>query len=103
MDATTPLKFEKAGDRQLKIIWKDDHTSLYTFYDLRNACLCAYCVDERTGLRVLDPNSTPEDIRPLGVNPVGHYGIQFEWSDGHKTGIYSFDYLRQICPCKICQ
>ncbi len=103
LDSTTPSEFKKENDRELKIVWRDSHQSLYRFRDLRGACLCAYCVDERTGVRVLDPDSIPEDIHPLAVNPVGHYGVQFEWSDGHKTGIYSFDYLRAVCLCKICQ
>ena len=25
-----------------------------------------------------------------------------KWGDGHETGIYSFEYLRKICPCKEC-
>jgi DUF971 family protein len=29
--------------------------------------------------------------------------VRFEWSDGHNTGIYSYEYLRAICPCETCQ
>ena len=32
----------------------------------------------------------------------GRYAIRFHWSDGHSTGIYTFELLRQLCPCPIC-
>lgn len=96
VDSTTPAELKKENSRELSIVWKDGHKSVYRFRDLRAACLCASCVDERTGERVLDPASIPEDIHPKAANPVGRYGIQFEWSDGHRTGIYAFDYLRQL-------
>jgi DUF971 family protein len=38
----------------------------------------------------------------LHVEEVGSYAIRIDWSDGHGTGIYSFDHLRRICPCKKC-
>jgi len=37
-----------------------------------------------------------------GAGAVGNYAIQIEFTDGHSTGIYSFDYLRTICPCDAC-
>jgi len=42
-------------------------------------------------------------LKMLGVEPVGHYAIRIDWSDGHKTGIYSFEHFRRICPCEECQ
>jgi DUF971 family protein len=33
---------------------------------------------------------------------VGRYAIRFHWSDGHSTGIYTFEQLRELCPCPIC-
>ncbi len=41
-------------------------------------------------------------VEPLTIEPVGRYGLSFHWSDGHATGIYRFDFLRQICPCSEC-
>lgn len=32
--------------------------------------------------------------------PVGHYAIQPIWDDGHSTGIYTWEYLKHICPPK---
>jgi len=33
---------------------------------------------------------------------VGAYAVQFVWDDGHSTGIYSWDLLREACPCDLC-
>ena len=44
----------------------------------------------------------PDDTQAVNVELVGRYAIQFTWSDGHSTGIYSFDTLREICPCSEC-
>lgn len=44
----------------------------------------------------------PDDTQAINVELVGRYAIQFTWSDGHSTGIYSFDTLREICPCPQC-
>lgn len=63
---------------------------------LRDACPCAHCVEEGTGRKLLDPASIPEGIRPLQITPVGNYAIQIHWSDGHSTGIYSWETLRQL-------
>ncbi len=46
---------------------------------------------------------TQPTLKMLNVEPVGHYAIRIEWSDGHNTGIYSFDHLRKICPCETCK
>ena len=42
-------------------------------------------------------------LKMLNVEPMGHYAIRIDWSDGHNTGIYSYDYLRKICPCEECK
>jgi len=55
-----------------------------------------------TGRPLLDPGSVPGDIRPLRLALVGTYGIRVAWSDGHDTGIYTFDRLRATCPCPRC-
>ena len=97
-----PLDMRGVGDREFLITWEDSHRSLYTFEDLRANCPCASCVDEITGSCRIVRNRIAADIRPLETEPVGNYGIRFRWSDGHHTGIYSFGWLRELCPCKIC-
>ncbi|HZY04747.1 MAG TPA: DUF971 domain-containing protein [Anaeromyxobacteraceae bacterium] len=64
---------------------------------LRDACPCAECIEEGTGRKVLDPASIPADIRPLSIEGVGNYAVQIRWSDGHSTGIYTWQTLREVC------
>jgi DUF971 family protein len=52
---------------------------------------------------VLDPSRIPGDIRPLSVALVGTYGLRVQWSDGHGTGIYTFERLLASCPCEACR
>jgi DUF971 family protein len=41
-------------------------------------------------------------LKMLGVEPVGNYAIRINWSDGHNSGIYTWDHFRKICPCAEC-
>ena len=81
---------------RLRIAWRDGHESVYEPRTLRQLCPCAGCVDERTGVRTLDPESVPPDIYPTAIHYVGRYALQFVWSDGHDTGIYTYQYLRDV-------
>jgi ATP-binding protein involved in chromosome partitioning len=91
-------------DDGLLIEWDQaGHQAFYPARDLRLACGCAMCVEEMSGRRVLDPARIPADIRPLSVALVGTYGLRVQWSDGHGTGIYTFERLLAICPCERCR
>lgn len=82
-------------DDGLAIEWsRGDMPLLYPARGLRLSCPCAECVEEMTNRPLLDPGTVPLDIRPLSVSLVGGYGIRVHWSDGHSTGIYTFDRLR---------
>jgi ATP-binding protein involved in chromosome partitioning len=93
---TTPKAIRQAGPRTLEIEWGDGRTSRYDVRDLRLACACAVCIDEWTGAERLDPASVPEDVHPVRIEPVGRYAVQIEWSDGHASGIYPFERLREL-------
>ncbi len=82
----------------VEIEWSDGHRSKLEFRPLRQACPCALCVDEMTGAPRLDPESVPRDVHPRDVRTVGRYALQFQWSDGHNTGLYTFDTLRALDP-----
>ena len=101
--AIRPVEIRAVGDKELFIQWQDGHRSLYPYPYLRRKCRCAACIDEWTGAPRLDPAKIDETLRPLKMGPVGNYGIRFDWSDGHSTGIYAFELLRSICPCKECE
>ena len=98
-----PLDVRPVGETEILITWEDAHRSLYRYEYLRFNCPCAGCCDEWSGKRLIALNKIPKDIRVLETAPVGRYALQFRWSDGHATGIYSFDFLRMICPCENCQ
>ena len=100
--ATTPERLDIFPSGEIGIIWKDGHESFYAARDLRGLCPCAACVDEVTGRRILDPSQVQADVQPRLWNGVGHYGVQFVWSDGHTTGIYSHTFLRSLCSCVAC-
>jgi len=70
---------------------------------LRLACPCAACVEEMTGRRMLEPGAIPAGIRPEALALVGAYGLRIRWSDGHDTGIYTFELLRALCGCPRCR
>jgi DUF971 family protein len=95
----------------IQIDWKDGHHSKYTLAYLRDECPCASC----TGAHGTTPQKSDYSVsaspfpmfkptlKMLNVEPVGHYAFRIEWSDGHNTGIYSYDHLRKICPCESCK
>lgn len=91
----------------IKIDWRDGHYSDYSLAWLRDHCPCATC----SGLHGTTPEKPGVSPFPMfkpvlkmnSVEPVGQYAIRIYWSDGHSTGIYSFDHLRDICPCPECQ
>jgi DUF971 family protein len=95
-----PVEIRKRpGGAGMKITWDDGHVSEYPAAHLRRFCRCATCHHELTGERLLDPASVPEELTIVKADLVGNYAIGFEFSDKHSTGIYSFDWLRRICPC----
>ena len=109
---TTPTRLHLKKDERLEIDWADGRKCVYTVSYLRSMCPCAQC-------RVVREGSDPHDISPVpkkkplltilpgnyagkltvvNASLVGNYALKIEWSDGHDSGIYSFQYLREICP-----
>lgn len=94
--------------RELVILWQDGHRSPYPFDLLRRECPCAMCNEMRLKQRqdplavITGPVLKPGEAGIKDWAPIGRYALNFTWSDGHTTGIYSFDFLRTICPCNEC-
>ncbi len=98
--------------REVQIRWQDGHESVYGFDLLRRECPCALCNDQRSkqappgglSLTVLSgPVIKPGEVQVTEVKPIGRYALNFVWSDSHDTGIYSYSFLREACPCPICR
>jgi DUF971 family protein len=89
----------------LSIRWEDGHESLYSLPDLRWACPCAVCSGEwgQPGRLATLTELPPEELRLADLSAVGSYAITPVWQSGHSFGIYSFEYLRSLCPCEECR
>ena len=87
---------EKKDERTIHIVWTDAKESDIDVVDLRRRCPCAHCIDEFTRKQVLKPEDIPETVRPVSIQSVGRYAIAVHFSDGHKTGIYTFTMLRSL-------
>jgi DUF971 family protein len=94
--AIEPREIKQEGDAGLRISWADDCVCVYTAPELRRVCPCAQCVNEWTGQRMLKPETISEELTIADLSVVGRYALNFRWSDGHETGIYSFRYLREL-------
>jgi ATP-binding protein involved in chromosome partitioning len=101
-----PLPIPHAINRRddgILIEWDTQgHQGFFPAHALRLACPCAGCVEEISGRPLLDPGRVPPDIRPVSLALVGAYGLRVQWSDGHSTGIYTFEQLLRLCSCVRC-
>ncbi len=102
MQYLMPTLVKRVSPTRTDVTWNDGHLSSYPSWYLRENCMCAACVEEFTGRRKIVHGSIPSTVERVSVSPVGNYALQFGWSDGHNTGIYTFEYLRQLCPCSEC-
>ena len=107
------VKVQLQAGTGVEIEWKDGHLSHYSFPFLRDACPCALC-DEERGKAGREPGQPPHvkagelvmfkaAAKPVSAEPVGKYALKFKWNDGHELGIYSWQFLRDVCPCGECK
>lgn len=91
-----PVQIIEESDSEITIKWSDDSETHYNAAQLRRACPCAGCVNEWTGEKMLDPAKVADDTTFKHISIVGRYALNFHFSDGHETGIFSFNYLRAV-------
>lgn len=100
--AVRPTALRKEGDEFLIIDWSDGKTCKYAWQELRRQCPCASCREERVKppdpFRILKPSELGP-LQPVSVTPIGHYAYKITWSDGHDTGLYSLEFLRELGKC----
>ena len=102
-----PTKIKLAGENNtLAVVWSDGHVSAYPYRYLRDRCPCASCTEiepaGKADAPVL-PMFGTKSLKPDRAELVGRYALQIFWNDGHSSGIYSFPYLRELCPCSQCK
>ena len=81
----------------LEIAWSDGATYRLPFKLVRAECPCAQCIHEITGERILKPEWIPDDIHPTELGYSGNYALHIVWSDGHSSGIFTWERLHGIC------
>lgn len=91
-----PTEIVEESESEVSIKWSDDSESRFTAAWLRRACPCAGCVNEWTGEKMLDPSTISDELTFRKIAIVGRYALNFNFSDGHETGIFSFKYLREL-------
>ncbi len=91
-----PRQIIEESDSELSIKWSDEVETEYNASQLRKACPCASCVNEWTGERILKTDAITDNLSFAYVTVVGRYALNFHFSDGHDTGIFSFKYLREL-------
>ena len=103
---TEPREIDIEGPTSpLLITWEDGHRSAYELEYLRRVCPCAQCtqhgavpLSERLARAI---HGKAAEVK--SIQEVGNYALAIVWGDGHDTGIYSFQYLRESCACPICR
>jgi DUF971 family protein len=83
------------GARVMHIEFEDGHHGLYPHELLRGYCPCAQCQGHNGPIHFVPGG----DLELVDISEVGNYALLLTWGDGHATGIYSFNYLRQLCAC----
>lgn len=99
-----PVEIEyKSATNALVMVFSDDHVSAYPTPYLRGYCPCARCQGHSGDRAKWQEITTRAQVAVLNVEPVGNYALMISWGDGHDTGIYSFQKLREMCPCPKCK
>ena len=91
-----PLQIIEESDSEISIVWSDDAETKYNAAELRRNCPCASCVNEWTGEKILRDESVSDDLSFTHTSIVGRYALNFHFSDGHDTGIFTFKFLREL-------
>lgn len=101
---TSPTRLNLKRDEKLEIEWQDGHKSVYKISYLRSMCPCAQCKalreeqKQRKSLLNVLPGNYSQPLSAVAAELIGNYALRIDWSDQHGSGIYSFEYLRQISP-----
>jgi DUF971 family protein len=93
MTSPSPLVITKSVPESLTVEWADGSITSLSAAELRRICPCAHCVNEHTGVRMLDPGSIPDDLTQTDVSLVGNYALRVTFAGGHNTGLFTWSLL----------
>lgn len=98
-----PVELKRTPARELWIRWDDGQEQRIPFFQLRKACPCATCREKAAAEPARPPTLLPvisaaeaQPIQLVSMQPVGNYGYNIAFSDGHDSGIFTFEYLRGL-------
>jgi len=94
-----------------EIEWDNKNKTIHKHKFLRKKCLCAICVGESNKpIKIFEDSvnektqiDIPDNIKPTKFSEVGNYGVNIHWNDEHRTGVYSYEYLIELCECEKCK
>lgn len=94
-----PKQIKLKDNSHLYFRWEDDSEGLINLHLLRDECPCATCKGETILFKTYKPQASPKvesSYQVADIQPVGNYAIQIKWKDGHNTGIYNWDFLKNL-------
>jgi len=95
-----PKSVEQISDQAIAIKWDDDTESVFFAEKVRRQCPCASCKDEAEDKPKANPfkilKANPNNVVFKSWEMIGRYAIRFTFSDGHDTGIYTYETLKEI-------
>jgi len=87
--------------RAMTLTYDDGRACTFELEQLRQACPCATCRGWRDRGEPSWPRGASTTLSITDAELVGAWGISLVWSDGHSTGIYSWDALRRWCDADL--
>jgi DUF971 family protein len=105
MDYLEPEEIDVSRDKgELQIKWSDGHAGYSDFLKLRWNCPCAGCKGEmgQPGRLAFVKQLSRDETQMVNLEAVGLYALKPTWKDGHDTGLYTYEHLRNLCQCDIC-
>lgn len=84
------------GEQILEITWPDGRVDRFPYRFLRSQCPCATCRDEWSGERIIQIEDVRENLKLEGMEMVGAYALKPSWSDGHSSGLFSWEILHDL-------
>ena len=99
-----PVELSRTTDG-ISIRWSNEKTLAYSHALLRKSCPCATCREKRSsesdqqGKIKLLPVLSLAEAQPVSVSkmrPVGNYAYNIAFSDGHDSGVFTFEFLLEL-------